>query len=204
MDCPFSLGYTPSGNGPKKESIPMHDSRGAALKVGDRVTIEAEVTDCQSTDNGYCNCSVKVVTPQQSNPPPMVPPSGIVLNTRMVSKVGLVVLFLLSFLLCNSADARGFRRGGFFRGSACSGGGCSSGQCGTAEAPTGNCPGGICPLPQAKAKAPAKAPEPPAAITAKEPAAAVLSVDTATGKAEAVVVRPMEPTKTEPALPAGS
>jgi hypothetical protein len=67
----------------------MHDSRGAPLKVGDRVLLEAEVTSCGSDDaGGYCNVTVQVVTPQQPSPPAMTPPTVSALNTKMVTKVG--------------------------------------------------------------------------------------------------------------------
>lgn len=66
----------------------MHDSRGARLKVGDRVLIEAEVTELQEgADPNYCNVHVKVVTPQQRDTTPMVPP-GVTINTKMLTKVG--------------------------------------------------------------------------------------------------------------------
>lgn len=71
----------------------MHDSRGAPLKVGDRVLIEAEITSVQDSDNGYCNVTVQTKTPAQKDPPPMAG-SCLTLNTRMLSKVGLVLLLL--------------------------------------------------------------------------------------------------------------
>lgn len=73
----------------------MHDSRGAPLKVGDRVLLEAEVTSCQADDNGYCNVTVATVTPDQmqagvDSKPPMSPTS-LTLNTRMLTRVGHVL-----------------------------------------------------------------------------------------------------------------
>src|SRR5579864_1484764 len=72
-----------------QQELTMHDSRGAALKVGDRVMIEAEVTQV-GTDpmNDYCNCTVKVITPEQTNRTPMDPPSLSAINTKMLTKVG--------------------------------------------------------------------------------------------------------------------
>ena len=67
----------------------MHDSRGAELKVGDRVLIEAEVKELQANgDANYCNVTVQVVTPQQANGTPMIPPSLSAINTKMLTKVG--------------------------------------------------------------------------------------------------------------------
>jgi hypothetical protein len=67
----------------------MHDSRGAELKVGDRVLIEAEVTELQpKADPNYCNVYVKAITPEQKDGTPMTPPSNIVFNTKMLTKVG--------------------------------------------------------------------------------------------------------------------
>lgn len=67
----------------------MHDSRGAQLKVGDRVIIEAEVKELQpSADADYCNVTIQVVTPEQTNKTPMSPPSLSAINTKMLTKVG--------------------------------------------------------------------------------------------------------------------
>lgn len=67
----------------------MHDSRGAQLKVGDRVMIEAEITELQPTaDANYCNVYVNAITPDQTNPTPMTPPSHMVFNTKMLTKIG--------------------------------------------------------------------------------------------------------------------
>lgn len=83
----------------------MHDSRGAALKVGDRVLIEAEVTELQeSADPNYCNVCIKVVTPAQRDTTPMVPPTLSAINTKMLTKVGLVLIAML-FAFGGSAKA---------------------------------------------------------------------------------------------------
>ena len=67
----------------------MHDSRKASLKVGDRVFIEAVVMELLPTDAGnYCNCTVKVVTPDQPDSTPMVPPTFSAINTKMLTKIG--------------------------------------------------------------------------------------------------------------------
>lgn len=67
----------------------MHDSRGASLQVGDRVLVEAEITELQpQADPNYCNVTIKAVTPDQANPTPMAPPSHMVFNTKMLTKVG--------------------------------------------------------------------------------------------------------------------
>lgn len=81
----------------------MHDSRGAPLKVGDRVFLEAELTSVQESDNGYCNVSVTTVTPEQmqsgaDSKPPMSP-SSLTLNTRMLTKVGAILLLALLLAL---------------------------------------------------------------------------------------------------------
>lgn len=69
--------------------LTMHDSRGAELKVGDRVFVECEVTELQSgADPNYCNVTIKAITPDQANPTPMVPPSCMVFNTKMLTKIG--------------------------------------------------------------------------------------------------------------------
>ena len=67
----------------------MHDSRGAQLKVGDRVLVEAEVKELQpNADANYCNVTIVVVTPDQKDPTPMSPPSWSGINTKMLTKVG--------------------------------------------------------------------------------------------------------------------
>lgn len=67
----------------------MHDSRGASLHVGDRVLIEAEVTRLYpGSDPDYCNVEVTVITPDQSSPTEMSPPSISAINTKMLTKVG--------------------------------------------------------------------------------------------------------------------
>lgn len=67
----------------------MHDSRGAQLNVGDRVLIEAEVKElCAGADPNYCNVTISVVTPEQRDKTPMVPPTLSAINTKMLTKVG--------------------------------------------------------------------------------------------------------------------
>lgn len=67
----------------------MHDSRGAELKVGDRVLIEAQVTDLSpQADPNYCNVRIRVVTPDQRDKTPMAPPTIDAINTKMLTKVG--------------------------------------------------------------------------------------------------------------------
>ncbi len=85
----------------------MHDSRGANLKLGDRVLIEAEIAELQpQADPNYCNVRVNVVTPAQSNPTPMKPPGDIVLNTKMLTKVASAILTCLVLCIaCGSAIA---------------------------------------------------------------------------------------------------
>ncbi len=100
----------------------MHDSRGAQLKVGDRVLIEAEVTELQAqADPDYCNVTVKAITPEQKDKTPMVPPSGMVFNTKMLTKVGAAIFLLLCS--CATADAGPFAAR---RGSCSSAAGCSA------------------------------------------------------------------------------
>lgn len=66
----------------------MHDSRGARLNVGDKVFIVAEVTWLyEGADPNFCNCSVKVITPEQTNTTPMIPPTIYAINTKMLTKV---------------------------------------------------------------------------------------------------------------------
>jgi uncharacterized protein YkwD len=77
----------------------MHDSRGAPLKVGDRVLLEGELTQVCTDDNGYCNCNVKIVTPEQREKPPMEPPSLSAINTRMLTKIGAAAVGLLLAML---------------------------------------------------------------------------------------------------------
>ena len=78
----------------------MHDSRGAALKVGDRVLVEAQVTAlCSGDDTGFCNVTIQVVTPQQVKPPEMTPPTLSAINTRMLTKVAAVIMLVMLFWL---------------------------------------------------------------------------------------------------------
>lgn len=67
----------------------MHDSRGAALKVGDRVLIEAQITRLNDGDDeNYCCVDVVVVTPDQPGKElVMQPPSFSALSTRMLTKI---------------------------------------------------------------------------------------------------------------------
>ncbi len=67
----------------------MHDSRGAELKVGDRVLIEAEVVKLNQGDENFCCVDVKVVTPEQpTKTAVMAPPTFSALSTKMLTKVG--------------------------------------------------------------------------------------------------------------------
>lgn len=77
----------------------MHDSRGAALKVGDRVFIEAEITSLATGgDENYCCVDVKVVTPDQPNKEKvMQPPSFSALSTKMLTKIGVALIALFVF-----------------------------------------------------------------------------------------------------------
>lgn len=85
-----------------------HDSRGALLKKGDRVLVEGVLTEDPSADGGYCNANVKFVTPEQRDPPPMVPPNN-VFNTRMLTKVGVAaILFAVLLSLPAVAEAGPF------------------------------------------------------------------------------------------------
>jgi hypothetical protein len=80
-----------------------HDSRGALLKKGDRVLVEFELTDDPTADEGYCNANCTAVVPEQTAKPPMVPPH-VVFNTRMLTKVGALVLWAVA--LCTAAGAQ--------------------------------------------------------------------------------------------------
>jgi hypothetical protein len=64
-----------------------HDSRGALLKKGDRVLIEGVLVDNPQPDNGYCNCRVKIITPEQRDKPPMDGDTLSAINTRMLTKI---------------------------------------------------------------------------------------------------------------------
>jgi hypothetical protein len=67
----------------------VHDSRGAKLNVGDRVIVECEITELQpEADPNYCNVYIKAITPDQRDATPMSPPSNMVFNTKMLTKVG--------------------------------------------------------------------------------------------------------------------
>jgi hypothetical protein len=94
----------------------MHDSRGAALKVGDRVLIEAEITELSTGgDENYCCVGIKVVTPEQPGKDKvMSPPTFSALSTKMLTKVGAA----LALLLCIASDALAQSR--------CGSGGCGS------------------------------------------------------------------------------
>lgn len=64
----------------------MHDRNGNPLKVGDKVTIEAVITNlCPTPD--YCNVTVETVHPRK--------PDGhkecITLNTAVMERVGRVI-----------------------------------------------------------------------------------------------------------------
>lgn len=79
----------------------MHDSRGAEVKVGDHVLIEAEVVQVATGgDENYCVADVQVVTPDQPGKEKVMPPPKVTsLSTRMLTKVG---LFLSMFLVASS------------------------------------------------------------------------------------------------------
>lgn len=83
----------------------MHDSRGAELKVGDRVLIEAEITNLSTGgDENFCCVDVKVVTPDQpTKAAVMSPPSFSALSTKMLTKIGAAILLLLAIPLAVSA-----------------------------------------------------------------------------------------------------
>ena len=68
----------------------MHDSRGAAIKVGDRVLIEAEVTELNGGDENFCCCSVKVLLPDQTGKDKVMEhrPTVTAMSTKMLTKVG--------------------------------------------------------------------------------------------------------------------
>lgn len=84
----------------------MHDSRGAPIKVGDRVLIEAEVTELNGSDENYCCCSVKVVLPDQANKEKVMEhrPTISAMSTKMLTKVGAVVT-ILALILTPEVDA---------------------------------------------------------------------------------------------------
>lgn len=83
----------------------MHDSRGAALKVGDRVLIEAEIVNLSTGgDENYCCVDIQVVTPDQvGREKVMAPPKVSAMSTKMLTKVGAVACLLL--LAASSASA---------------------------------------------------------------------------------------------------
>lgn len=68
----------------------MHDSRGAELKVGDRVLVEAEIVNLSTGgDENYCCVDIQVVTPEQvGKDKVMQPPKFSALSTKMLTKVG--------------------------------------------------------------------------------------------------------------------
>lgn len=68
----------------------MHDSRGAEIKVGDRVLIEAEVTELNGSDENFCCCSVVVVVPEQVGQEKVMNhrPTVSAMSTKMLTKVG--------------------------------------------------------------------------------------------------------------------
>lgn len=83
----------------------MHDSRGASLNIGDRVLIEAEVTDLNGGDQNYCCCGVKVVTPEQPGKEKvMSPPTFSAMSTKFLTKVGAAILLAL-FAFAGNARA---------------------------------------------------------------------------------------------------
>ena len=72
----------------------MHDSRGAALKKGDRVFIEAEIVNLSTgADENFCCVDVKVITPDQPNKEKvMQPPTFGALSTKMLTKIGAAMI----------------------------------------------------------------------------------------------------------------
>src|SRR3990167_6181957 len=79
----------------------MHDSRGAEIKVGDRVLIEAEVTELQGGDENFCCCAIKVVLPDQAGKEKVMEhrPTLSALSTKMLTKIGAAVIALILFAL---------------------------------------------------------------------------------------------------------
>ena len=77
----------------------MHDSRGAALKVGDRVLIEAEITNlATSGDENFCVVDVQVKTPDQvGREKVMSAPEIKCMSTRMLTKIGAAIALLFAF-----------------------------------------------------------------------------------------------------------
>lgn len=69
-----------------------HDKNGCELKVGDKVTIEAEVTQI-SPNPDYCNMTVATVEPMH----PGKHMTTITLNCKQVVKCCMVLLALLAF-----------------------------------------------------------------------------------------------------------
>ena len=66
----------------------MHDSRGASVKVGDRVLIEGEITQCGGDEN-FCCCTVRVILPDQAGKEKVMEhrPEISALSTKMLTKV---------------------------------------------------------------------------------------------------------------------
>lgn len=83
------------------EVFEMHDSRGAALKKGDRVLIEAEITQLnEGGDENYCCVDVQVVTPDQPDKKKvMEPPLFSALSTKMLTKIGATVCLLFAIAM---------------------------------------------------------------------------------------------------------
>lgn len=123
----------------------MHDSRGAPIKVGDRVLIEAKVTELNGGDENFCCCSVEVVLPDQAGGEKVMSrrPALKAMSTKMLTKIGVAVMLLLAFV--SLADAGPFRRLVGRGGSNCPGGVCPTPQAQNSQ----DCPGGVCPVPQA-------------------------------------------------------
>lgn len=85
----------------------MHDSRGASLKVGDRVLIEAEVTELQpQADENFCCCAVKVVTPDHPGEEKvMSPPVFSAMSTKMLTKIGATCILTFACLMLFASSA---------------------------------------------------------------------------------------------------
>ena len=88
----------------------MHDSRGAEIKVGDKVLIEAEVTELNGGDENFCCCTVAITLPEQSGQAGVMNhrPTVSAMSTKMLTKIGTKVITSLAllFALCLPASAQ--------------------------------------------------------------------------------------------------
>ena len=82
----------------------MHDSRGAEIKVGDKVLIEAEVIELNVGDENFCCCTVAITLPEQSGQAGVMNhrPTISSMSTKMLTKIGTKVItsIALLFALC--------------------------------------------------------------------------------------------------------